>query len=413
MTAAVVSTGEELVTGRCVDSGSVFIARTLLRAGIRVVEVRQVGDSIDDIRLSLEELSPRSRFIVVTGGLGPTEDDRTREALAEWTGQVLVEHPQARAQLDQWFARLGRPISVSNLRQTRMPQGAVLLTNPIGTAPGFSMDHGGTTVFCLPGVPEEMQRMLVDAVVPEVRVRASLPAFSEQHLKVVGLPESVVGERIAHWMQRSPPCVSVTIHGGVVDVCALDVEDPAGERRLRETLSGMREVLGDHVFAAADQGIAAHVVERLKAEKRTVAVAESCTGGAIASALVAIPGASEVFVEGCVVYSEAAKLRIGVDQQLLDRRSPVSEAIALSMADAVRARAGTSHGLASTGFLGPDGGTAECPVGTVFIAVSGPDRRVSRRLFLTGSREGIRERAVVQALDLLRRELPGKSGSVR
>jgi len=403
---ALLSTGEELVRGAIADTNAPWIARTLKRLGALVVEARQVGDGRATIAAAALELSRRCDLLVVTGGIGPTADDRTREALADAAGVAVREDAAALAQVEAYFARFRRTASASNRRQALLPEGARVVVNPIGSAPGFALQIGGALAVVLPGVPTEMQRMVEEWLVPRVRARNGAVAFEERLLQVVGLAESVVGERIDAWMRADAPLVSVTVAASRVTICASDAADAAGRARLDACTQAMRAALGDHVFAEGDVTLAEHVVGRLRERRLTVALAESCTGGLVAAALTDVPGASEAVLEGCVTYTEAAKTRtLGVGEELLRRHGAVSEEVARAMAEGVRRRAGATFGVATTGVAGPGGGTPEKPVGLVHAAVAGPDGVAHLEKRFPGDRALVRTFAVTAALDLLRRAL--------
>jgi nicotinamide-nucleotide amidase len=405
--AALLATGEELVRGAIVDSNSAWIARRLAPLGIEVAEVRVVGDQPAAIEQAVRELSQRVDLLIVGGGLGPTPDDRTRDAIAAAAGVALATDPEAAAQLAAWFARLGRAPSASNARQALLPIGARAIANPRGSAPGIALAIGRAQLFALPGVPAEMRPMIDAAVVPWIRARGAGTPWIERLLQVVGLPESVAGERVARFMESpDPPRVSDTVRFGVVTFCASDRDDAAGRARLDACIAGMRAALGDHVYAEGETTLAQHVVARLRARGETVAVAESCTGGLIAAALTDVAGSSDVFGEGCVTYAAAAKTRtLNVAADLIEREGVVSKAVACAMAEGVRARAGATFGVATTGIAGPDGGTAERPVGLVHYAVAGPAGTLHLRRQFPGDREAVRQFALLAALDLLRRQL--------
>jgi nicotinamide-nucleotide amidase len=369
--------------------------------------MRQVGDGREAIARAAVELARRCNLLIVTGGLGPTPDDRTREALADAASVPLEENGVALAQVEAYFRRIGRSASTSNRRQALLPAGATVLENPTGSAPGFTLALGGAHIVALPGVPGEMEAMVARSLVPWVRARNGALGFDERLLQVVGLAESVVGERIDPWMRRAaPPVVSVTVAAGCVTICASDAADAAGRTRLDECVASMRSALGDHVFAEGDVSLAEHVVARLRERGQTVALAESCTGGLVAAALTDVPGSSAVFVESSVTYANSAKTRrLDVPAALLQEEGAVSEAVARAMAEGARRHAGTTFGVAVTGIAGPDGGTPDCPVGRVHLAVAAEGHVDHVRKQFPGDRAMVRAFAVTVALDLLRHRL--------
>lgn len=405
--AALVATGEELVRGAIADGNSAWLARRLRTLGYTVASIRVVGDAQEAIAHAVGAAIAEAALVVVGGGLGPTEDDRTRHALAAVAGVALVEDPEAARQVAGWFAARSRPPSASNRRQALLPVGAEPLRNPRGSAPGIALSVGATRVFALPGVPSELKAMFDAEVAPRLLTLGTAVPWHDRLLQVVGLPESVVGERVASWMAHpGPPQVSDTVRFGVVTLCVSDRDDAEGRERAALCVAAMRVALGDHCFAEGEESLAAHVIGRLRAASATVAVAESCTGGLVAAALTDVAGASEVVVEAAVTYCDAAKSRaLGVAPALLAAEGAVSPAVARAMAEGVRRVSGARYGLATTGIAGPGGGTTALPVGTVHLAVAGPDgtQHVARRY--PGDREMVRQFALNGALDLLRRAL--------
>ncbi len=405
-TAALLATGEELIRGVVADGNSAWLAQRLRPLGIELVEIRVVGDGLVAIRTAIEELTRRADLVVIGGGLGPTADDRTRDALAAAAQVELVVHPEAARLVAGYFARLGRSPSASNDRQALLPVGAAVVPNPTGSAPGIDLRIGTARVVALPGVPGELRAMF-EPLLPELRATAAALPFAERLLQVVGLPESVVGERVARWMGASEaPLVSDIVRHGVVTITACDRDDAAGRARLDAAIADMRSALGTHLFAEGEVTLAAHLVARLRERGERLAVAESCTGGLLAAAVTDVPGSSDIFVEGVVSYANEAKRRaLGVTADALRDHGAVSEVVARAMAEGVRARVGATWGVATTGVAGPSGGTPETPVGLVHLAVAGARSTVHLRRQFPGDRDSVRRFAVVAALDLLRRQL--------
>jgi len=405
-TAGIVATGEELVRGTTVDTNSAWIARRLRAAGVPAVRFTVVGDGLEAIRDAVAASAREVDLVIVTGGLGPTPDDRTRDALAAAAGTPLEPDEEAARQLAEWFARMGRKPSESNARQALLPRGARPIRNARGSAPGIDLELGSARVIAVPGVPSEMRAMVDEFVVPLAR-GSGATALVQRWLQVAGLAESVLGERIGEWMRRlEPPLVSDTVSHGVITVCASDRDDAEGRRRLDECVARMRTALGEHVFSDRDETLAAHVVGALRSRGETVALAESCTGGMIAAALTDVPGSSEALVEAAVTYANAAKERtLDVPAALLQEHGAVSEPVARAMAEGIRRRAGATWGVATTGIAGPSGGSPEKPVGLVHLAVAGPGGTIHARRQYPGDRASVRLFAVTGALDLLRRQL--------
>ncbi len=408
-TAALLATGEELVCGAVVDTNSAWIARQLRALGVELAEIRIVGDQLTAIASAVRELTERVDLLIIGGGLGPTADDRTRDAIAQAAGVPLIVDAEAGRQVGEYFKKLGRAPSPSNERQSMVPLGARPIANPRGSAPGIMLALQRATLFALPGVPGELRPMIEQSVLPWIRERLGAAPFREVLLQVVGLPESVVGERIARWMESpEPPRVSDTVRHGVISICAADRDDEAGRARLDACVLGMRQALAEHVFAEGDRSLAATLLEMARAAPATVAVAESCTGGRLAAALTSVAGASDVFLEAAVTYTAAAKHRaLGVALELVAEHGVVSDAVARAMAEGIRTRSGATYGIATTGVAGPGGGSEATPVGCVHLAVAGPRGTASLRRQFPGDRDSVQQFAVIAALDLWRRQLRG------
>jgi len=394
-TAAILTIGDELLEGRTVDTNAAFLGAALSDLGWRVVATRTVGDEEAEIADAASALARVAGVLLVTGGLGPTPDDLTREALARAAGVALVKDAESAAQIKQ---RAQSKAKIANARQARLPEGASAMSNPIGTAPGFVMRLRDCDVFVLPGVPVELRRMYKDHVEPVLRGGALVAPT--HFVKVFGMREAVLAETLAGLLDRGgEPRVGVTATSGVLTVRVQG--EGAAERA-----ASIRDRLGDHVYAEADVSLADVVVATLTGRGKTIAVAESLTGGALGAAFVSVPGASKVFAGGVTAYSKAQKkAQLGLDADLL-AKGAVQESVAVEMARAVRERFETTWGVATTGVAGPDADEDGAPVGLVFLAVAGPEgQTATKRLDLPGGRSFIRHRAVNAALDLLRRAL--------
>jgi nicotinamide-nucleotide amidase len=399
----VVSQGEELVSGSLVDSNSARICAALGATGLVPGRITCVGDVLTDIRDVLAEAAHRSAVVVCTGGLGPTSDDLTAEACAAAFDRVLYEDATALAQIEARYASRGRAMPPANRKQAQMPEGAEVLENLLGTAPGFLLDVGSSLLFFLPGPPFEMAPMLEAHVLPRVRARFSLPPRRTVLLRCVGLPESVAAQRMEGFEH---PGVLVGYRAALPEVhVKLHLDDGVDAAPL---VADARARLGDPVFCVDGGPLAQCVSERLRARGATLAVAESCTSGRVAAAITAFPGASDVFVGGALVYANAEKVRqCGVSPALLEAHGAVSEPVARALAEGIRQRTGTTYGLAVTGIAGPGGGSEQKPVGTVHLAVTGPEGTAHRRIRVPFDRERVLLFSTGAALDLLRRVLDG------
>lgn len=417
--AHVLAIGDELVRGATLDTNSQRIAAWLEGHGLEVTAHALVSDDPGRMLEQIERSAADAAIVVSTGGLGPTEDDRTRDVAARWAGVGLLEHRPSRERLERWADGRGRALSPSNLRQVLLPEGAQVLGNPVGTAPGFRLEHGGTQWFALPGVPYEMERMMQHKVLPWIdRHVPGVQAVGGHTLILVGLPESVAGERIAAFMAHDrEPRVGITAGGGLLKVrivgrgASIDEAAAACEA----TAAALRPLVADALVAEAqgtdDPQFHDLVVRALIEQRMTLATAESCTGGLVASLLTETPGVSAAFPCGFVTYSDGAKTReLGVPAATLAAHGAVSVEVAAAMARGARERAGTDLAVAITGIAGPEGGTPEKPVGTVCFAVADsacPAGTAWRRDFGEMPRAWLRRRSAAEALAGVLRLLGG------
>jgi len=413
-TAFILSTGDELVRGRTQDRNAAELARALSAEGLSVVGITVVGDDLAALVAAVRRAAHAADVVVMTGGLGPTEDDCTRAAAARAAGVTLRRD----ASLEEWlharWAGRGLDMPESNLRQADLPEGAEALPNAHGTAPGFQVTIDGSTVFALPGPPREMRGMLADEVLPRIRALVGQVdhVVRTRTLETFGARESDLGERIADLMARdSWPRVGTTAMRGTIRV-VLHSEGPENEVEagLDRVEADVRSRLGALVFGRDGATLPEVVVERLIATGTTISFAESCTGGLGASALTSVAGASAVFPGSFVTYADEQKTELlGVAAETLEREGAVSEAVARAMATGVRARFGTDLGVAVTGIAGPGGGSEQRPVGTVHLALASERAVTHRRVVLPGDRALVREIAVKCALDLVRRALEAET----
>lgn len=405
-TARILSIGTELTLGQTVDTNGAWLAQRLAECGLRCERHVTVPDEREHILAALAQNSGVCDVLVITGGLGPTDDDLTREALAEAAGDELVLDETSVGEIAAFFAARGREMPERNRVQARRPGSATAIPNACGTAPGIRMTLGETACFALPGVPFEMKAMFEAAVAPAVRIAGEVLRFRRLHC--LGLGESDVGERIRDLMQRGRnPEVGTTAALGIIGVRinAAGASLEEADRLLDATEAEVRSRLGAYVFGRDEETLATAVGVALTGAGATVAIAESCTGGLIAKELTDVPGSSSYVAGGIVAYANAAKERLlGVPAAVLSKHGAVSDAVAGAMAEGVRSRFGVSYGLSVTGVAGPGGGTSEKPVGLVYIGLSdarGTEVRECR--FGDSPREVIRARTAHVALAWLRR----------
>ena len=414
----VLTIGTELVLGHTLDTNAADIARAVAAAGGEVVRHTSVPDRPPAIRAALAEALERTGFVIATGGLGPTRDDMTKVVAAELFGRPLQLDEAVLRQLEARFRRFGRPMPEVNRSQAQVPQGATVLPNPRGTAPGLWLeDAKGRVVVLLPGVPREMRGLLVEEVLPRFTARLAHDGESprvvqSRTIRTTGVPESALAERMGDIEDELTPLTFAYLPGedGVdLRLTAWSLPPADAAARLDAGERVVRERAGEHVYGVDGQDLAAVVLEALRASRRRLAAAESCTGGLVGARLTAVPGASDVFVGGVVAYDDGVKRTLlDVPADVLQVHGAVSEETVRAMAAGARRRFDVATSVAVTGIAGPTGGTPEKPVGTVWLAASvGDDMRALRRVF-PGDRDEIRNRSAQAVLDLLRRQLESR-----
>jgi nicotinamide-nucleotide amidase len=409
LTAEIIAVGSEMLTPFRTDTNSLWLTERLNSVGVEVKLKTVVGD--DDARLeeTIRDALKRSGVVVLTGGLGPTEDDITRKISARALGRRLALDERVLEEIRARFLHWGRRMPEINARQAMVIEGAEVLPNPNGSAPGMYLEHDSRAVVLLPGPPREMKPMFEQHVLPRLASRAGGVRVVRRVLRVSGLGESAVDERIAPvYTQYKNPQTTILFTNTDIEIhLTAQAKTEQEAELLLDGLSGqIEERLGEAVYAFRGETMEEVVGLRLAVAGFTVATAESCTGGLIAHRMTEVPGSSSYFMEGVVTYSNEAKTRLlGVPAELIESRGAVSPEVAEAMAEGVKRRAGTDFGLSVTGVAGPGGGTTEKPVGLVYVALSDDAHTEHRRLMLPGDRQLIRWRASQAALDLLRRRL--------
>lgn len=421
MNAIILSIGDELVLGQTVDTNSAWLSQQLAAVGVPLLAHATVGDDQGAIQQAIRELSARCDVLIASGGLGPTEDDLTRQALAAVMGAPLEENPTWRAELTRFFEARGRTMPPINRIQAMIPRGAEMLFNTAGTAAGIAAhlprgDGRDCSIFVVPGVPKEMKAMFLRDILPRVGKASGGAVILSRTLHTFGLGESAVAEMLGDLMdRRRNPSVGTTVSGGVVSL-RVNARFPAlatAEIELAATVAAVHSKLGDLIYGQDEQTLAGVVGRLLRSgdpgAPRTVTTAESCTGGLLAKMLTDLPGSSAYFRYGWVTYANQAKqTELNVRAALIEEHGAVSEPVVLAMAEGARQRAAATYALAISGIAGPDGGTAEKPVGLVWIALSHATGTLARQFLFPGDREMIRDRSAKMALTLLRYHLLGK-----
>ncbi|HJX89006.1 MAG TPA: competence/damage-inducible protein A [Pyrinomonadaceae bacterium] len=409
LTAEIIAIGSELLAPDRTDTNSLWLTEQLNRLGIEVKLKTIVGD--DDARLeeAIKDATRRSKVVITTGGLGPTEDDITRKITARALGRRLLLDENVLDEIKQRFKGFGVAMPERNSRQAMVIEEAEVLPNPNGTAPGMFIEHKGTAIVLLPGPPREMKPMFENHVISRIAPRAGNVRVVRRMLRVAGMGESAVDEKIAPiYTQYENPQTTILFNQSEIEIhlTARGRTEEEANALLDRVVLQIEERLGNAIFSFAGEKMEEVVGLKLSVGGYTLAVAESCTGGLLAQRLTDIPGSSKYFIEGVVTYANDAKVRaLGVEPILLLEHGAVSAPVAEAMAEGIRRRAETDFGLSITGIAGPGGGTEEKPVGTVFIGIASEAGTEHRQLKLPGDRQLIRWRASQAALDLLRRRL--------
>jgi len=411
-TASILAVGSELLGTSRTDTNSLFLTAGLESLGIQVVRKACSGDGWDDLAAEVRIALERAPLLIVTGGLGPTDDDRTKEVVAQVFGYRLVRDEEILARLKERFARRGFPMPKVNEKQADVIEGATVLKNPRGSAPGYLVDDGARVAVLLPGVPVEMRGMWTDGAAALVKGRfPSAGGIHRRTLKVAGMAESVVEEKVqpVYAAFSGDPVTILAAAGEILLQFTALGSDGETAAKLDRIEAAFRTVLGDDIFGRDDDTLEAVVGGLFRRAGKTLAVAESCTGGTLAGRITDAPGSSDFFLGGAVTYANEAKVALaGVDPATLERAGAVSEETAREMAEGIRKRFGASVGFAVTGIAGPSGGTLEKPVGLVHVALADEDGTVvHRRLQLPGDRAMVRRWTTSVALSMLRVHLLG------
>lgn len=409
VTAQIIAIGSEMLTPEKTDTNSLFLTLELNNLGIAVTGKQVVSDSLYQISEAALECLVRCDLVLISGGLGPTEDDLTREAVAMALGRDMAFHEEILEGIRERFKRFGRPMTERNRKQAFVIDGARVLPNPNGTAPGQVLEIDGKLLFLLPGPPRELMPMTMEYVVPILREHYPLRLLSTFTFRIAGLGESEVDERVAPiYTQFVNPETTILAAAGDITLQFRATANDEEEARamLAAVADPIRAELGERIYSENGDSLEDTVVQLLSARGETVAVAESCTGGALAARLTEIPGASRAFVGGFLVYTDAQKIRLlGVAPERIAAHSAVSEEVALDLAANALARTGANYALSVTGYAGPEGGTAQDPVGTVYLGLATANCVSAKRFHFTGDRVRVRRLATQYALDLLRMAL--------
>jgi len=407
MKAEIIAVGSELLTPDRVDTNSLYLTAQLNRLGIEVTRKTVVGDELAALRNAFDQAAQRVELVIASGGLGPTEDDRTRDAVADLLGRKLARDPAVMKMIEARFRKIGRVMSEVNKRQAMVPEGATVLENDRGTAPGLWLESNGRIIILLPGPPHELKAMFTAQVGPRLGRLATGVRLVARELRVAGMGESDVDQRIAPIYTRHED-VQTTILAAPgeiqIHLRAWSKDTAAAERQLQGIQESIVLALGEAVFTTAGESMEEVVGRELTMHHATIATAESCTGGLLAERLTSISGSSAYFLGGVVSYSNTLKSAwVDVPAEIIESRGAVSSEVAIALADGIRRRTGATLGVGITGVAGPTGGTPEKPVGTVHVAISDASGSKERGVHYPGERDRIRWQASQTAMDLVRR----------
>lgn len=414
MQATILTIGDEILIGQIVDTNSVSIAQYLNRAGIVVHEKTSIGDDREQILSAVRRAMQTSQVTIITGGLGPTKDDITKKTLAELFDSELVLDATVATHVEQMLVARGILFNELNRSQALVPKCCTVLFNAHGTAPGMWFEHEGRIVISLPGVPFEMEHLMQDEVMPRLKARFALRQIVHRTLITAGLAESMLAEQIEAWESALPSYLKLAYLPNPASVrlriSAYEVEGAKVAEEIESRFEELRKIIPQYVVGYETASVQELIHNELIKRGQTLAVAESCTGGGIASRFTAMAGASAYFLCGVVSYSNESKCKIlGVDADVISRYGAVSEQVARQMAEGVRRISGADYAIATTGIAGPTGGTAEKPVGTVWMAVAAPSQTVAICKQCGTDRGQIMDRASAYAIGLLRELLDRES----
>ena len=409
MKAEIIAVGTELLLGDILNTNAQFLAQELATLGIEIYYQTVVGDNPQRLEDTIFHAFSRADLVITTGGLGPTEDDLTKETAAKYFEENLVLDDKALNQIKTFFAATGRPMTQNNVKQAMVPEhNGIVLYNDNGTAPGIIFEKKGKIMVLLPGPPRETVPMFLNQVRPYLEKKQE-STFVSRILRVAGIGESSMETRVKDIIdaQTNPTIAPYAKDGeSILRITAKAGSEEEAENMIDPVADALKERLGKAVYAEGETDMQTEVAKLLLEKKKTIAAAESCTGGLIASRLVEYPGISEVLLEGCVTYTDDAKMRrLGVKAETLEKYTAVSAETAMEMAEGIAKTSGADIGIATTGIAGPTGGTEEKPVGLVYVGLCYKGKTDTREFHLGGKRNKVRERAAYQALDWVRRVL--------
>lgn len=408
--AEVLAIGDELLYGQTADTNSHWISGELDKCGITVIRRSTVGDNEHDILTAFAEAEKRADVILITGGLGPTNDDLTKPCLAKYFDCEMRIHEEALAEVTEFFARRGRPLTDLNRLQASLPVCCEKITNRLGTAPGMWFHRNGKVFVSMPGVPHEMKAMMEEIILPRLRQTFKTPFIHHTIVRTAGIGESFLAEKIADWERTLPSHIKLAYLPGYGEVklrlTAIGEDIGTLQNEAHALVEQIKILAGEYIYGTGDDALEVVVGRILRDKKLALAVAESCTGGYLSHMITSVPGSSEYFHGGVVAYANEVKVNgLGVDRNTIAQHGAVSEETVREMAEKVRAKFKCDVGVATSGIAGPGGGTPDKPVGTVWIAYSDQHRTIARKLQLSKDRNINIKISSAAALNLIRQAL--------
>ncbi|MBX2969971.1 MAG: competence/damage-inducible protein A [Cyclobacteriaceae bacterium] len=409
--AEIIAIGDELLYGQTLDTNSHWISGELDKVGIKVVRRTTVGDIESEILTAFAEAEKRADIILITGGLGPTNDDLTKPCLAKYFNCKIVMFEDALRDVTAFFASRGRELTELNRQQAALPECCKAVRNELGTAPGMWFDRGEKVFVSMPGVPHEMKKMMTEIVIPQLLEKYQTPFIRHQIIKTVGIGESFLAEKIAAWENALPPHIKLAYLPSLGEVklrlTAIGQSAKTMDAELKECVEKLKPLASQYIYGYNETPLEAVIGQLLRDRKLTLSIAESCTGGYLSHLITSIPGSSEYFLGTMIPYAYEIKMRqLGVKPETLEKHGAVSEPTIIEMANIVRAKFSTDIGVATSGIAGPGGATPEKPVGTVWIAYSDKHQTVTRKLQLSTDRMINIRMSSVAVLNLIRLSLP-------
>jgi len=411
ITAELLTIGDEILFGQIVDTNSQWMSVELTNIGIKVIRKTTVGDIESEILNAFAEAESRADVVLITGGLGPTNDDLTKPCLAKYFNCGLKMHEEALAEVTEFFKSRGRELTELNRQQAALPECCEKITNKMGTAPGMWFGRNGKVFVSMPGVPHEMKRMMTDIILPKLQKTFNTPIIQHTVIRTVGLGESFLAEKIAPWENSLPSHIKLAYLPSLGEVrlrlTAMGTDKQALQKESDQLVAQLRPLAGEYIFGIGDIPLEVVLGNTLRDKKLSLAVAESCTGGYLSHLITSVPGSSDYFLGSMIPYGYEIKMRqLGVKPETLEKHGAVSEPTIMEMANLVRAKFNTDIGVATSGIAGPGGETPEKPVGTVWIAYSDKHQTVTKKLQLSKDRLINIKMASIAVLNLIRLSLP-------